>query len=114
MSCRVAGFDKGIVQQLDAVECLYESPCNEFVANFMGDSNKLRGTVADVDGDYCEFHLIDGTRLTGRNIGDARAGTPAVACIRPERMKLAGGASRPGANTLAGEALGLIYFGDHV
>jgi putative spermidine/putrescine transport system ATP-binding protein len=58
--------------------------------------------------------LIDGTRLTGRNIGGARAGTPAVACIRPERMKLAAGVSRPGTNTLAGEALGLIYFGDHV
>ncbi|RKE37145.1 putative spermidine/putrescine transport system ATP-binding protein [Paraburkholderia sp. BL23I1N1] len=117
MSDRVAVFDKGIVQQLDTVDRLYESPCNEFVANFIGDSNKLRGTIANVDGEYCEFHLIDGTRLTGRNIGGARAGTPAVACIRPERMKLANlanGASRPGANALSGEARGLIYFGDHV
>ncbi|MDE1011540.1 MAG: ABC transporter ATP-binding protein [Paraburkholderia fungorum] len=117
MSDRVAVFDKGIVQQLDTVDRLYESPCNEFVANFIGDSNKLRGTIANVDGEYCEFHLIDGTRLTGRNIGGARAGTPAVACIRPERMKLANlanGASRRGANALSGEARGLIYFGDHV
>ena len=114
MSDRVAVFDKGIVQQLDTVDRLYESPCNEFVANFIGDSNKLRGTIANVDGEYCEFHLIDGTRLTGRNIGGARAGTPAVACIRPERMKLANGVSRPGANALSGEARGLIYFGDHV
>ena len=117
MSDRVAVFDKGIVQQLDTVDRLYESPCNEFVANFIGDSNKLRGTIANVDGEYCEFHLIDGTRLTGRNIGGARAGTPAVACIRPERMKLANmanGASRHGANALNGEARGLIYFGDHV
>jgi ABC-type Fe3+/spermidine/putrescine transport system ATPase subunit len=43
MSDRVAVFDKGIVQQLDTVDCLYESPCNEFVANFIGDSNRLRG-----------------------------------------------------------------------
>ncbi|WP_186194089.1 TOBE domain-containing protein, partial [Burkholderia gladioli] len=101
------------------VDSLYESPCNEFVANFIGDSNKLRGTIANVNGEYCEFHLADGTRLTGRNIGGARAGTPATACIRPERMKLAAGvngngAARPGANALAGEARGLIYFGDHV
>jgi putative spermidine/putrescine transport system ATP-binding protein len=114
MSDRVAVFDKGIVQQLDTVDRLYESPCNEFVANFIGDSNRLRGTIADVDGDYCGFHLSDGTRLRGRNIGGARAGSPAVACIRPERMKLAGGAARPGVNALAGEARGLIYFGDHV
>jgi len=121
MSDRVAVFDKGIVQQLDTVDRLYESPCNEFVANFIGDSNKLRGTIANVNGEYCELHLADGTRVTGRNIGGARAGTPAIACIRPERMKLsaggnghANGAARPGANALAGEARGLIYFGDHV
>jgi putative spermidine/putrescine transport system ATP-binding protein len=114
MSDRVAVFDKGIVQQLDTVDRLYESPCNEFVANFIGDSNKLRGTIANVEGEYCEFHLSDGTRLTGRNIGGARAGSPAVACIRPERMKLANGSARSGANALSGEARGLIYFGDHV
>jgi putative spermidine/putrescine transport system ATP-binding protein len=114
MSDRVAVFDKGIVQQLDTVDSLYESPCNEFVANFIGDSNKLRGTIANVDGEFCDFHLADGTRLKGRNIGGAQAGTPAVACIRPERMKLAGGAGRHGSNALAGEARGLIYFGDHV
>jgi len=114
MSDRVAVFDKGIVQQLDSVDRLYESPCNEFVANFIGDSNRLRGTIAQVDGDYCEFHLVDGTRLVGRNIGGAQAGTPAVACIRPERMKLAQNGLQPGPNALAGEARGLIYFGDHV
>ncbi|MFP3555896.1 ABC transporter ATP-binding protein [Paraburkholderia sp. SIMBA_049] len=117
MSDRVAVFDKGIVQQLDTVNSLYEAPCNEFVANFIGDSNRLRGTIANVDGDYCEFHLIDGTRLVGRNIGGAQAGAQGVACIRPERMKLAPGAvsgAKPGANAVAGEARGLIYFGDHV
>src|SRR5215469_2914379 len=57
MSDRIAVFDKGIVQQLDSVDRLYESPCNEFVANFIGDSNRLRGTIAAVDGEYCEMHL---------------------------------------------------------
>jgi len=117
MSDRVAVFDKGIVQQLDTVDCLYESPCNEFVANFIGDSNSLRGTVARVDGEFCELHLGDGTRLVGRNVGNASVGASAIACIRPERMSLmqrtanGNGAS---VNTLAGEARSLIYFGDHV
>ncbi|MFA8326175.1 ABC transporter ATP-binding protein [Burkholderia ubonensis] len=123
MSDRVAVFDKGIVQQLDTVDRLYESPCNEFVANFIGDSNRLRGTVARVDGEFCEFRLDDGTKLVGRNIGNAEAGAPAVACIRPERMSLAlqqgnghanGHATGAAANLLAGEARSLIYFGDHV
>jgi putative spermidine/putrescine transport system ATP-binding protein len=124
MSDRVAVFDKGVVQQLDTVNRLYESPCNEFVANFIGDSNRLRGTIDDIDGEFCRLRLHDGTHVVGRNIADARVGTPAVACIRPERLRLAAGADggasnssmngRHGANTLASEIRGLIYFGDHV
>jgi putative spermidine/putrescine transport system ATP-binding protein len=123
MSDRVAVFDKGVVQQLDTVDRLYESPCNEFVANFIGDSNRLHGTVDEVDGEFCRLRLRDGTHVVGRNIGDARIGSSAVACIRPERLKLASGVDgragglangRSGANTLASEVRGLIYFGDHV
>ncbi|PXW16013.1 ABC transporter ATP-binding protein [Paraburkholderia caballeronis] len=114
MSDRVAVFDKGIVQQIDTVDRLYETPCNEFVANFIGDSNRLRGTITSTDGEFCEVSLADGTRLVGRNVGGAQQGAAAIACIRPERMRLAAGAARGGSNTLAGEARGLIYFGDHV
>ena len=66
----------------------------------------LRGTVESVDGEFCAFRLADGTRLVGRNVGGAKAGVPAVACIRPERMKLASGiagAAGQNGNTLAGE-----------
>jgi len=119
MSDRVAVFDKGIVQQLDTVDRLYESPCNEFVANFIGDSNRLRGTIARVDGEQCELQLENGTRVVGRNIAGAAAGSSVVACIRPERMSLVAHDGNPrtgdGApNLLAGQARGLIYFGDHV
>ncbi|AIO30253.1 polyamine ABC transporter, ATP-binding family protein [Burkholderia cenocepacia] len=119
MSDRVAVFDKGFVQQLDTVDRLYESPCNEFVANFIGDSNRLRGTIARVDGEFCELRLGDGTTLKGRNIANAAAGAAAIACIRPERMSLSrhpdhGHANGAADNRVAAEALGLIYFGDHV
>ncbi|WP_244816289.1 ABC transporter ATP-binding protein [Caballeronia sp. Lep1P3] len=116
MSDRVAVFDKGIVQQLDTVDHLYEAPCNEFVANFIGDSNRLRGVIEQTRGDYCEIRLADGTRLSGLNVAKAKAGAPAIACIRPERMKLAAriGGMNGQTNALAGEAKSLIYFGDHV
>ncbi len=113
MSDRVAVFDKGIVQQLDTVDSLYERPCNEFVANFIGDSNTLRGTVTRVDGDYCELQLNDGARIMGRNIAGANVGAAATGCIRPERMRLAEGASAA-CNALMGQTRGLVYFGDHV
>jgi putative spermidine/putrescine transport system ATP-binding protein len=114
MSDRVAVFDKGIVQQLDTVDHLYEAPCNEFVANFIGDSNRLRGTIEATQGDFCAIRLADGTRLSGLNVAKAKAGSMAVACIRPERMRLAARVGNSGVNALNGEAKGLIYFGDHV
>jgi putative spermidine/putrescine transport system ATP-binding protein len=116
MSDRVAVFDKGIVQQLDTVDHLYEAPCNEFVANFIGESNRLRGTIEQTQGDFCDIRLADGTRVSGLNVAKAKPGSEAIACIRPERMKLTAmaGSDRPGANALAGEAKSLIYFGDHV
>jgi putative spermidine/putrescine transport system ATP-binding protein len=117
MSDRVAVFDKGIVQQLDSVDRLYESPCNEFVANFIGDSNQLRGTIVSVTGEYCEFHLEDGTRLVGRNVGQPIVGASAVACVRPERMSVfaeSDHANGETANVLIGQARNLIYFGDHI
>ncbi|MEF9481545.1 ABC transporter ATP-binding protein [Ralstonia sp. 1B3] len=113
MSDRVAVFDKGIVQQLDTVDSLYERPCNEFVANFIGDSNTLRGTVTRVDGEYCELQLNDGARVVGRNVAGANVGATATGCIRPERMRLAEGASAAG-NAITGQTRGLVYFGDHV
>jgi putative spermidine/putrescine transport system ATP-binding protein len=113
MSDRVAVFDKGIVQQLDTVDNLYESPCNEFVANFIGDSNRLRGTIVASDGALCEFQLADGTRLKGRNVSGAQPGTSAIACIRPERMRVV---SRIGErdNVVRGAGSDLIYLGDHI
>ena len=61
------------------------------------------------------MRLSDGTHVVGRNVAGARAGTPAVACIRPERLRLATEArDRQRPNALSSEVRGLIYYGDHV
>ncbi|MDR0479460.1 MAG: ABC transporter ATP-binding protein [Burkholderiaceae bacterium] len=115
MSDRVAVFDKGVVQQLDTVDRLYESPCNEFVANFIGDSNRLHGKVTRIDGDYCELQLSDGARVTGRNVTGASIGATATGCVRPERIRIGSGQSIPNlGNVLTGQTRDIVYFGDHV
>jgi putative spermidine/putrescine transport system ATP-binding protein len=113
MSDRVAVFDQGIIQQLDKVDSLYESPKNLFVANFIGDSNTVRGTVVKTDDVYCELRIQDGTTVRARNVGGLAVGSNATGVIRPERLSIATG-SLAGKNTIASETLGLIYFGDHV
>jgi putative spermidine/putrescine transport system ATP-binding protein len=114
MSDRVAVFDQGVIQQLAKVDELYEYPGNQFVAGFIGDNNRLRGSVTAVDGDLCRLQLPDGTQLTGLKVGALRAGIEAVACIRPERIRLLGQSEPRPANTLHATVTDLIYFGDHV
>ena len=113
MSDRVAVFDQGIIQQLAVVDRLYEYPENQFVAGFIGDNNRFAGSVESVSGRLATVRLPDGSTLTGSNANDAAVGQGAVACIRPERIRLAPpGANRP--NALRVCVSGLIYFGDHV
>lgn len=113
MSDRVAVFDQGVIQQLAPVTELYEYPDNQFVANFIGDNNRFKGSVESVQGEHCTVRLTDGAVLTGLNVHRAHAGQSITACVRPERIRLAaGGSAEP--NSIRASIAGLIYFGDHV
>jgi putative spermidine/putrescine transport system ATP-binding protein len=112
LSDRVAIFDGGRIQQIDEVRCLYETPSNRVVANFVGDSNQFSGIVVGGDGAVCEVALRDGTRIRGVTDAALPSGTPAYACIRPERISVLGAGARA-ANRIRARAMGLIYHGDH-
>jgi putative spermidine/putrescine transport system ATP-binding protein len=114
MSDRVAVFDQGVIQQLAPVEELYELPENQFVANFIGDNNRLQGTVESVSTTQCQLRLPNGLLLSGLNVHHAKVGQPVTACIRPERIRLLTTSATAGSNTIDAKVTDLIYFGDHV
>jgi putative spermidine/putrescine transport system ATP-binding protein len=113
MSDRVAVFNDGEIQQIDAVESLYETPANRFVAGFVGDSTQLEGTVAQARDGRCELVLPTGERLQGLDVNGVKAGSPAVASVRPERIEAHFEAPPDPGNTLPARVSGVIYFGDH-
>ena len=51
MSDRIAVMNRGVIEQLDAPEEVYERPRTEFVAGFIGVSNLMPGQVESVNGD---------------------------------------------------------------
>ena len=117
MSDRVAVFDQGIVQQLAVVDHLYEYPENQFVAGFIGDNNKFKARVVSSNNGNCEVALPDGSILRGINANAARANQDVIACVRPERVRLATHDNASGNsfdNILRASVSDLIYFGDHV
>jgi len=59
MSDRVAVFQDGRIQQLSSPDALYESPQNSFVAQFIGENNKLSGIIDSISGNttWCRVRL---------------------------------------------------------
>ena len=113
MSNRIAVFNDGVVQQLAPPDALYERPENAFVAQFIGENNKLHGTVSDIDGDYCVVESHGGVPVYARAVNVSKRGEQSTLSLRPERVAIN---PEPGAvqNLFEAKVLELIYLGDHI
>ncbi|SIS44490.1 ABC transporter ATP-binding protein [Neptunomonas antarctica] len=89
MSDRVAVFNDGIVEQCAAPEILYEKPANSFVANFIGENNRIPGTVTRIENGIAQVQLADGTIATTGNTNCPPEGSPCTLTIRPENLFIA-------------------------
>jgi putative spermidine/putrescine transport system ATP-binding protein len=113
MSDRVAVFNAGIIQQIAAPSELYEQPANSFVAQFIGENNRLPGRLIEANGRTCTAELADGSRIRATFTGAAAVGEMTSLSIRPERIKIAPPEEAP-ANRFDAVVRELIYLGDHL
>jgi len=113
MSSRIAVFKDGIIQQLAPPADLYERPLNAFVANFIGENNRLRGDVLEVNDQTCKVKLASGDVVEANNINTAGANTRSTLSLRPERVSVnPDEGSLP--NIFDAKIEELIYLGDHI
>ena len=112
MSDRVAVFNDGTIQQLAAPAALYEAPANAFVAQFIGENNRLLGTVRAMAGGVCEVEVAGGL-IRAVPVSVAGAGARTTLSLRPERVVLGEG-GQACANRFPGRVAELIYHGDHI
>lgn len=94
MADTIAVMNAGRIEQLGSPEELYENPATTFVANFLGQSNLVVGTVAS-KGEVVAVEA-HGHRLTVP-VARCRAASDAVIVgVRPEKVALlAAGAEAP-------------------
>jgi putative spermidine/putrescine transport system ATP-binding protein len=113
MSNRVAVFENGVIQQLSTPDVLYEEPQNAFVAQFIGENNKISGEVMEIDADHCTVRVDSGDIVKALKVNVAKAGNRTTLSLRPERVTL-----NPAAGSLEnifeGTVRELIYLGDHL
>jgi len=112
MSDRVAVFNDGRIQQLAAPDALYERPDNSFVAQFIGENNKLYGVVEDISKGHALVRLPTGELIDATPVNVTTKGQKTLVSIRPERVEYKPEMLPKGAHTLDAEVLEFIYMGD--
>ncbi|MCP5080770.1 MAG: ABC transporter ATP-binding protein, partial [Alphaproteobacteria bacterium] len=114
MSDRIAVFNDGVIQQLSSPDELYERPKNSFVAQFIGENNKLNGTVVSQGKDgNCKVKLDSGETVNALDVSTDGKDTRTMLSLRPERVEInPKRGSVP--NILKGKIEELIYLGDHI
>ena len=109
ISDRIAVMKKGKIVQVGTPQELYMSPSSLFVANFIGESNLLEGSVADSRNGDLEIELRGGVKVRAVD-GGVGKGERAVLVIRPEIFAMEGGL-RKGENALVGKVEKVTFEG---
>ena len=113
MSNRIAVFNDGVVQQLSTPDILYEKPENSFVAQFIGENNRMTGSIKEIEGDYCKVDLDGGGSVQALKVNVNSVGEKTQLSVRPERVTI--NEKQNGTiNQFKGSIKELIYLGDHI
>jgi putative spermidine/putrescine transport system ATP-binding protein len=111
MSDRIAVFRQGRIEQLATPTQLYEAPENSFVAQFIGESNRLVGKVATLAPTECLVEVGSET-VRALPVKVEAPGAATQLSIRPESVQIAPDAARC-PNVFEARVRELIYHGDH-
>jgi ABC-type Fe3+/spermidine/putrescine transport system ATPase subunit len=99
LSDRIAVMNHGSIQQVATTTEIYERPANDFVADFVGESNIFHGTVSAAGVVTLEGGRqlkVSSTAVPGKRVG---------VLMRPERF------APSGANQFSGEVIESVYLG---
>jgi putative spermidine/putrescine transport system ATP-binding protein len=116
MSDRIAIFNKGRIEQLGSGEDLYDRPASLFVAEFIGESNIIRGRF-ERDGGATGWVVREPWRcLVGPGAVQSaplEGGAAAGLVVRPERMRILAPSddAPPDASVLDGTVDEALYLG---
>ena len=89
MSNRIAVMSRGKALQIGSSVEIYERPNCRFVADFIGETNFLSGTVKAIDKDKIRVEITSPKQeISGIGIGNLSVGQAVAISIRPEKVHL--------------------------
>lgn len=107
MSDRIAVMSKGHILQVGAPRDIYERPIHRFVANFIGETNFLKGKAGSKSKDKVKVILQSGGEVWADMTEDAVSTGDVSVIVRPENATLVA-ADRGDFN---GKVTNVVYFG---
>jgi spermidine/putrescine transport system ATP-binding protein len=112
MSDRIAVMNDGVIEHLGPPREIYEHPATRFVAGFIGTSNLLTGSLAQVTDGQGVIEVSPDERIivpAGRS--GLAAGQEVELTVRPEKIELAAGPGPAGGCALRGTVTEVVYLG---
>jgi ABC-type Fe3+/spermidine/putrescine transport system ATPase subunit len=88
MSDRIAVMNRGRIEQVGQPEEIYERPANRFVADFLGETNFLAGSVVELGAGDALVRTATGLALRVNREDALQVGASVVLAIRPERVRV--------------------------
>ena len=111
MADTIAVMNEGKIEQLGSPAELYDDPKTTFVANFLGQSNLIKGNVSGNDGEY---QVIDcyGTKWKVPKSRNHSQSDSVLLGVRPEKLRIyASGTSQTGNQIDGGVITDVSYIG---
>jgi iron(III) transport system ATP-binding protein len=114
LSHEIAVMNEGRVVQIGTPRQVYQQPRDKFVADFVGTTNFIRGSVHSLDGESC---------LVSSRLGDLKAhasegvskGCAVVVSVRPEDIELSEAEPAAAGDTVCkGTVAGRDFLGDYL
>jgi iron(III) transport system ATP-binding protein len=112
LSHSIAVMNGGRIEQLGSPREIYERPRNQFVADFVGTTNFIRGSVEEtLNG--CHRIRSEIGELEVRAVDALAAGTQVVISVRPEDVRLSEARPQSG-NVLQGTVHTKVFLGESI
>lgn len=108
MSDRIAVMSAGRILQIGAPRDIYDRPAERFVADFIGESNFLKGQATGTAGGRATVKLSSGTEISASLPDGFSPGGAVTVVVRPEHAQLV---AADGDASLRGTVENVVYLG---
>jgi iron(III) transport system ATP-binding protein len=111
MSNEIAVMNNGRISQMGNPFSVYLEPENDFVADFVGLTNFIKGVVRDTSGSGGTVKTVDGMLTVDSMVG-LQSGDECVVSIRPEQIQVMRDTTGRGQNIFPGTVVTRLFTGE--